>query len=117
VFSLSNIYRSICDTTLFVRITLPLRTYTVTDSCVELLNLVLSSVIWSNNISFASLHNFVSLVHHICVTIKYNVPYIRVFLKSHTRTSLWGNPFSKKSDKKIQKIKEFRIITAAAASS
>jgi hypothetical protein len=58
--------------------TLLLRTYTVTDSCVELLNLVLSFGICLDNISIESLNNFISLVHHICVTIKYNVPYIRV---------------------------------------
>jgi hypothetical protein len=58
--------------------TLPLRTYTVTDSCVELLNLVLSFEICFDNVSIESLNDFICLVHHICVTIKYNVPYIRV---------------------------------------
>jgi hypothetical protein len=59
-------------------ITLPLRTYTVTDSCVELLNLVLSFGICLNNIGIESLNDFICLGHHICVTIKYYVLYIRV---------------------------------------
>jgi hypothetical protein len=79
VSSLSNIYHSVYDIAYcsYV-ITLPLRIYTVTGSCVELLNLVLSFRICLNNNSLESLNNFISLVHHICVTIKYNVPHILV---------------------------------------
>jgi hypothetical protein len=58
--------------------TLPLRTYIVTDSCVELLNLVLSFGICFDNISVENLNDFISPVHHICSTLKYNVPYRRV---------------------------------------
>jgi hypothetical protein len=68
-----------CDITycLYV-ITLPLRNYTVTDSCVELLNVVLFFGICLSNIRIGSLNDFICLVHHICVAIKYHVPYIRV---------------------------------------
>jgi hypothetical protein len=66
VSSLSDIYHSIYDITycLYV-ITLHLRTYTVRDSRVELLNLVLSFEVCLNDISIEGLNNFICLVHHI----------------------------------------------------
>ena len=46
-------------------------------ACFELQNLVLAFGTCLNNIRFESLNNFISLIHHICVTIKYTVPYVR----------------------------------------
>jgi hypothetical protein len=79
VSSLSNIYHTICDITYcsYV-ITVPLRTYTVMDSYAELLNLFLSFEICLNNIGVENPNNFMCLVHHNYVTIKYNAQYIRV---------------------------------------
>jgi hypothetical protein len=81
---------------LFVRTTLPLRTYTVTYSCVELLNLNLPFGICLNNMSIESLSNFIRLVHHICITIKYNVAYIRVSPKGLSPNGLSPNGLSPK---------------------
>jgi hypothetical protein len=82
-------------------ITLPPRTYTVTDNCVELLNLVLSFGICLNSICNESLNDFICLVHHIhiCVTIKYNVPYIRVSPKGSSSKGLSPKDVSLKSSR------------------
>jgi hypothetical protein len=83
-----------------IRIMLPLRTYTVTDGYVELLNLVLSFVMCLNNIGIESLNNFISLVHHICFTTKYNVPYVRVSPKGLSPQGLSANEVLLKSSRR-----------------
>ena len=66
---------------LIVHKTLPMRTHTVTCNSVELLNLVLSSGVCLINIAIESTNNFHMLGHRICVTIKYDVPYVHIYPK------------------------------------
>jgi hypothetical protein len=81
----------------FVRVTLPLRTYAVTYSCVELLHLILDLGTCLIHFSVESLNNFISLVHHISVTIKYTVPYVSVSPKGSSPNGLSPKGVSLKS--------------------